>query len=407
MIARIEPSKLSGIITAPPSKSMAHRHLICAAMADGISHIHGISDSDDITATITSLSALGCEISVTNGIATVIGKRPAEFNDMAKLFVNESGSTLRFMIPLCLLGGGTYNLSGKPRLFERPLSVYETICREQNLGWLVGDHNLTVSGILRAGEFYVPGNISSQFISGLLFALPCLTGDSTIHITETAASLSYILMTLEVLAEHGITVHFDGKTTLHIPGGQAYRTGEYMVESDYSNAAFFDALAVLGHDVSVSGMKPDSLQGDKIYCEYFAKLAEGAPVLPIGNCPDLAPILMAIAAEKNGCTLTETARLKIKESDRGTVMAEELSKLGAEITVLDDTIHVKKSKLHTPTSPLEAHGDHRVVMSLSVLATKYGGEILHAEHVNKSFPTFFHELSALGAKVTLHDTEQK
>lgn len=407
MIARIDPSHLKGAVMAPPSKSMAHRHLICAALADGVSYVHGISDSDDISATIASLRALGCSITVSDGTATVIGKRPAEFNAQSELFVNESGSTLRFMIPLCLLHGGTAHLAGKSRLFERPLSVYEAICHEQNLGWRIENNRLTVSGNLRGGEFYVPGNISSQFISGLLFALPCLASDSVIHITETTESLSYILMTLEVLAKHGITVHFDGEATLRIPGGQSYLAGEYAVEGDYSNAAFFDALSLIGHGVTVGGLKTDSLQGDKIYREYFVRLCEGTPVLPIGNCPDLAPILMAVAAEKNGCTLTETARLKIKESDRGSVMAEELSKLGAEITVLEDTIQVKKSTLHAPTVPLEAHGDHRVVMSLSVLATKYGGEILHAEHVNKSFPTFFHELSALGAKVTLHDTEQK
>ena len=407
MIARIEPSKLRGTVAAPPSKSMAHRHLICAALTDGISRVHGISESDDVRATIDALRALGCDIAVSDGVATVSGRTPKQFKGESELYVNESGSTLRFMIPLCLLTGKRYRLTGKARLFERPLSTYETICRDQKLAWQAGEQELILCGKMHSGEFYIPGNISSQFISGLLFSLPLLDGNSVIHITETAESLPYIQMTLEVLQKHGISVDFDGQATLCIPGNQSYIPGEYTVEGDYSNTAFFDALSYFEHEVQTTGLKQDSLQGDKIYRDYFKMLSDGSPILPVGDCPDLAPVLMAIAAEKNGCTLTETARLKIKESDRGTVMRKELSKFGADITVLDDTIIVRSAPLRTPTVLLDAHGDHRVVMSLSVLATKYGGEIRGAEHVNKSFPDFFDKLSALGAKVTLYEAEQK
>ena len=401
MIARISPSHLSGTVTAPPSKSMAHRHLICAALTEGCSTVHGVADSEDVKATVGALRALGCTITVENGVATVEGISPEHFLADAELFVNESGSTLRFMIPLCLLAGKPAILRGKPRLFERPLSVYEEICRRQGIIWDKADCELRVCGTLRPELYEVPGNISSQFISGLLFALPLLPDDSTLRITETTESLPYIEMTLQVLHEHGIRAEFDGTDTIRIPGKQRYLPGAYTVEGDYSNAAFFEALSLLGHDVKTVGLRRDSLQGDRIYHEYFPRLDRGFDSLPIGDCPDLAPILMAIAAERNGCELTETRRLRIKESNRGAVMAEELAKMGAEVQLLEDSLTVKKCPLHAPTGPILSHGDHRIVMSMAVLATKYGGEIHHAEDVNKSFPDFFRKLISLGAEVEL------
>ena len=319
--------------------------------------------------------------------------------------MNESGSTLRFMIPLCLTVGASCRLYGKPRLFERPLGIYEEICREQGILWERSSCELKIHGTLTAGEFTVPGNVSSQFISGLLFALPLLPADSVIRITNTFESVSYVRMTLQTLQEHGVEVEFDGKDTLRIPGGQRYRAGTYAVEGDYSNAAFFEAFRVLGHKLTVTGLAPQSLQGDQVYLDYFPRLAVGAPTLSIGDCPDLAPVLMAVAAEKHGCILTETARLKIKESDRGAVMAEELSKFGAEVLCEDDRIIIQKTTLRAPTVPLMSHGDHRIVMALSVLAAKYGGEIYGAEDVKKSFPDFFRAISALGAKVELYEAE--
>jgi len=331
----------------------------------------------------------------------VEGISPDRFADGAELYVNESGSTLRFMIPLCLLSGKPAGLWGKPRLFARPLSVYEEICNRQGIRWEKGECRLNIFGTLRPEVYSVPGNISSQFISGLLFALPLLATDSVIRITESTESLPYIEMTLQVLGEHGIRTSFDGVNTITVPGGQRYLPGEYTVEGDYSNAAFFEALTLLGHDIQVVGLNESSLQGDRIYREYFPRLGRGFHILPIGDCPDLAPILMAVAAERHGCELTETRRLRIKESDRGAVMAEELTKLGAEVLLSEDSLTVKNCPLHAPTEPILSHGDHRVVMSMAVLATKYGGEIHRAEDVNKSFPDFFQKLISLGAKVEL------
>jgi len=401
MIARITPSHLSGTVTAPPSKSMVHRHLICAALAEGCSTVHGVADSEDVKATVGALRALGCKITIKNEVATVEGISPDRFADGAELYVNESGSTLRFMIPLCLLSGKPAGLWGKPRLFARPLSVYEEICNRQGIRWEKGECRLNIFGTLRPEVYSVPGNISSQFISGLLFALPLLATDSVIRITESTESLPYIEMTLQVLGEHGIRTSFDGVNTITVPGGQRYLPGEYTVEGDYSNAAFFEALTLLGHDIQVVGLNESSLQGDRIYREYFPRLGRGFHILPIGDCPDLAPILMAVAAERHGCELTETRRLRIKESDRGAVMAEELTKLGAEVLLSEDSLTVKNCPLHAPTEPILSHGDHRVVMSMAVLATKYGGEIHRAEDVNKSFPDFFQKLISLGAKVEL------
>lgn len=402
MTANIKPSKLKGKVTAPSSKSMGHRLLICAGLSEGESKIKNVLFSEDILATVDCLKAMGAEIQTDGDAVTVTGTLPSKAAG-GVYNCRESGSTLRFFIPLSMLCEGESLFTGYGRLMERPMSVYEDISREKNIAYSKTAEGIKVGGGLSSGKFTVPGNISSQFVSGLLFALPLCEGDSEIELTGTVESKSYIDMTLEAMSLFGVTAFWKNETTLYIEGNQQYKSRDLNVEGDYSNAAFFDAFNLVGGDVTVGGLKENSLQGDKVYKEYFSLLRQGTPTLDIKNCPDLAPILMTLAAANNGCKLINTARLKIKESDRGAVMAKELSKFGAYIKVSDNEIIVDKAKLYTPKDDLYCHNDHRVVMSLSVLASVYGGRIKGAEAVKKSFPDFFSEVKALGMEVEIND----
>lgn len=400
MTVTIEKAIARGTVSAPPSKSMGHRLLIAAAMAEGKSRIHGVSvDSADMKATIGCLCALGATCTVEGDTVTVHGVNMQRACPSAPLYCNESGSTLRFLIPIALLSGNNAMMTGEDVLFRRPMTVYETLCAERGLLFSKDDRSAVVKGPLTAGEYRVAGNISSQFISGLLFALPLLSGDSVIRITPPLESRSYIHLTVSALAVFGVQVRWQDDLTLYIPGGQKYTPTDAVVEGDYSGAAFLAALSALGGDVTVTGLREDSEQGDRAYRRFYPMLSRGTPTIHIGDCPDLGPILFAVAAAKNGAVFTGTARLRIKESDRVATMTEELAKLGVTVTVSEDSAVVYPIDLHAPTVPLCGHNDHRIVMALSVLATLTGGVIEGAEAVAKSFPDFFEKLAALGVPV--------
>lgn len=401
MRVRIEKSTAHGTLQAPPSKSMAHRLLLAAALCEGVSRVHGIADSQDVAATIDCLRALGADITIADGIATVRGCSPTHFCPGATLPCRESGSTLRFLIPIALLSEQETVFIGAERLFARPLSVYEQIASEQGLLFERDNCRLRVRGQLQAGAYSVAGNISSQFLTGLLYALPLLPEDSRISVTTAVESRPYIDMTLRALTAFGIKAAWEDEHTLVIPGGQSYAPHEVWVEGDWSNAAFPDALNLFGSSVVVEGLDENSLQGDRVYRTYFAQLASGSPTLHIGNCPDLAPILFAVAAALHGGTFTGTARLRIKESDRAAAMAEELSVCGVTVTVKEDSVTVSPIGLHAPTRPLCGHNDHRIVMALSILLSLLGGEITGAQAVRKSYPTFFTDLKRLGIKLEI------
>ena len=251
----------------------------------------------------------------------------------------------------------------------------------------------------QGGIYSVPGNISSQFISGLLFALPTAESDSTIKISSPIESRSYIELTIDALNKFGVFVRWLDEYTIHIPGKQKYTPKQICVEGDYSGAAFPEALNLFGGNVQINGLNPTSIQGDKIYHKYFEMLTRGTPSIHIGDCPDLGPILFAIAAAKSGGIFTGTKRLKIKESDRAATMTEELEKFGTTSTVYEDSVVIYPAKFQAPKVPLCGHNDHRIVMALSILLTLTGGEIDGAEAVKKSYPSFFEDLSALGIKV--------
>lgn len=399
MQVNILPGKAVGKVLAPASKSIAHRLLICAGMSEGESVIRGISHSEDMMATLDCLKALGAKCSRDGDTVTVQGIDFKSAMPNAPLYCRESGSTLRFMLPLALLSGNEAKLCASASLMQRPMSVFWALCKEKGLMYKQDAQSISVKGPLCHGDYTVVGNISSQFISGLLFALPLLGGDSTIHIIPPIESRSYINLTVSALQEFGVSVIWKDDRTLYIRGNQRYKAHDTTVEGDYSNAAFLDAFNLFDGSVTVDGLSESSIQGDKVYKRYFEMLCKGTPAIHIGDCPDLGPILFSVAAAKNGGIFNGTRRLRIKESDRAQAMAQELKKFGSSVTVYDDTVVVYPAAFHAPAEPLLGHNDHRIVMALSVLLTLTGGQVIGAEAVRKSFPDFFEYLEKLNISV--------
>lgn len=404
MDIEIRPSRAEGTVKAPPSKSAAHRLLLCAGLAAGRSTVRNVSFSEDILATLDVLKALGAKVQIHGDTVTVQGADPFEAAADGPVSCRESGSTLRFCIPLFLLSGRPCTLTGKGRLMQRPQSVYEAICESQGLRFERSGEQILLQGPLQPGTFRVQGNISSQFITGLLFALPLLDADSRIELIPPVESRSYLHITAEALKTFGVSVTWLDENTLLIPGGQRYQPRTVTVEGDYSNAAFFSALEALGDPVEITGLG-ESRQGDRIYQAYFPLLKAGKPTLDVTDCPDLAPILMALSAALYGCVLTGTRRLKIKESDRGAAMEQELKKLGVRCVLEEDRIEVFPG-IHAPAEPIDGHNDHRIVMAMSVLLTRVGGVIRGAEAVAKSFPDYFEQLEKLKIEVNEHAARQ-
>ena len=403
MIVHIDAGAAKGTIKAPPSKSMAHRLLICAAMAEGVSHISGISECEDVSATLDCLRSLGILADKAGGSVTISGRNISECSPTSPLFCRESGSTLRFFIPIALATGKNTIFYGSETLMKRPMSVYKELCDKDNLSYLEDGSSIAVKGPLKPGNYSIVGNISSQFISGLLFALPILKEDSRIKIIPPIESKSYIELTIAALEIFGVKVVWEDEHTLFIKGGQKYVPCDIEVEGDYSGAAFPDALNLFGGEVSISGLNSTSLQGDKSYKKFYEMLNKGVPTIHIGNCPDLGPILFAVAAAKHGGVFTGTKRLKIKESDRAEAMATELKKFGTSVTVYEDKVVVYPAAFHAPSEMLYGHNDHRIVMALSVLLSLTGGDISEAEAVKKSYPSFFNDLRDLGIGVSEND----
>ena len=400
----IKPGVPRGRITAPPSKSMAHRLLICAGLSGGVSTVRGISDCEDVRATIDCLSALGVVCERIGNDVKVYGKAPCDMTVNSQLLCRESGSTIRFFIPIALLLGEKAEFIGAKSLMTRPMGIYRDICESRGYSFSQNESGISVCGSLSGGIYELPGDVSSQFISGLLFALPTVNTDSEIRIKKPIESVSYIKMTLSALESFGVHTDFNIDTgVIRIPRGQKYVPQDITVEGDYSGAAFIEALNYLGGEVKVDGLVEASLQGDAIYKEYFNLINKGTPTLDIGNCPDLAPILFALSAAKSGARFIGTRRLKIKESDRSEAMRAELSRLGARLDVFENEVVVLGGGISFPSEPVFGHNDHRIVMALATLMTTTGGQIIGAEAIKKSYPDFFSDLQKLGITVEKYE----
>lgn len=399
MNVTIEPSIANGAVKAQPSKSVVHRLLICAALAKGKSIINNVAFSEDILATLDCIRSLGATANVTEeegtGTVQILGIGGNCKKQTVDLLCRESGSTMRFFMGIVLGLGVQARFFGSDRLLQRPFDVYEKICKQQGITFQRNGDHILIDGKLKPSVFEIPGNISSQFVTGLLFALPLLDGESRIVLLPPVESRSYIDLTLDALETFGIFCK-----DLCVSGAQSYRCNTITAEGDYSNAAFPDAFNLLGGHVNVTGLKEDSKQGDRIYRAYFDALQKEHATLDLSDCPDLAPVLFVLAALLHGGTFTGTARLAIKESDRGLAMCTELAKCGVESVREENRIVIKKCELHAPKETLFGHNDHRIVMSLSVLLTRLGGTITQAEAVRKSYPSFFFDLKRLGISLS-------
>lgn len=401
-VCHIAKSIAHGRVAAPPSKSYAHRLLIAAFLNGRRTVVDNIDLSNDILATIGCIHALGGEVNIEVNKAIV-----SVYKDniqCSTLPCNESGSTLRFMIPVALALHGCAEFTGTAKLFSRGLGEYEKIFEEQGIEYELGDSFLRAKGRLKSGTFTIDGATSSQYITGLLFALPLLEGDSKIVITPPVQSRPYIDITLDVLHKAGIAATIS-ENILSIPGGQHYNLPDCRVEGDWSNAAFLEFFNHIGGDVTVEGLNPDSLQGDKIYRQHFNSLDSGFCTIDIGNCIDLGPVLFTMAAIKHGARFVNTARLRIKESDRIADIISELEKIGSH-TVTDSNSVVIKPAPQATIKALEgrgitfsSHNDHRLAMSLTALASIFGGSIEGCEAVAKSFPRFFEQIKGLNIGV--------
>lgn len=396
---KIEKFTPKGKVEAPPSKSMAHRLILCSALCEGESTVRNVVLSRDIEATLRCITALGAKWELDGSTLKITGTDVAKSAPEKVLDCGESGSTLRFFVPLAWVSGSRFEFTGAKSLMDRPQSEYEEICRRQGVRFKVGEDYILTQGKMSGGTFLVSGNVSSQFISGLLFALPLLEGDSEIYILPPVESKPYIDMTIDTLEQFGIKTQRRSANEIFVPGGQKYRCGDFTVEGDFSNAAFFDAFNFLGGNVQVSGLNMQSKQGDKVYKDIFRALEKSRPTLNLSDCPDLGPIAFALASVKNGAVFNGVHRLRLKESDRIYAMVTELEKLGVTCDVDDDTIAVYPAELHPAGSPLSSHNDHRVAMALSVLLTTVGGEIDNAQAVSKSMPDFFEKLEELGGQL--------
>ncbi|MCR4741169.1 MAG: 3-phosphoshikimate 1-carboxyvinyltransferase [Lachnospiraceae bacterium] len=402
MRLRIEPSVLKGRVSAPPSKSYAHRMMICSALAEGMSIIEGISDSEDMNATLDCINTLGAMAEHEGRTAYITGigqtvKTPGIFD------CRESGSTLRFMIPVALALYDSVSFTGSGRLLERGIAVYEELFSKKGISVKKTDHSIELSGRLLPGEYDVRGDVSSQFITGLLMALPILDGDSIIKINGEFESRPYVNITLDTMRQFGVSVDEKADNEYHLKGSGRYRSRKAEAEGDWSNAAFLYALKYLGNEIEILGLNDASRQGDKACIGMFEALRDGCKTVDISDCPDLGPVLFAYSALFHGGIFTGTKRLRIKESDRVLCMQKELLKFGIKTESTENTLTVAsgrfKGGISSPETELDSHNDHRIAMALSVMMSVTGGVLKNAEAVKKSYPDFYDVMRDLGMEV--------
>lgn len=399
MKVKILPSKTSGEVSAPPSKSFAHRYLIGSVLSRGKCVIKNIADSDDISATLSCIEQLGGSVTKDGNIVTVIPTNEKQIEN-AVFDCKESGSTLRFFIPVVLATGAkNCTFLGSERLLARGIKEYEKLFENSDVKINSDEKSIEVNGTLSAGNYEISGEVSSQYTTGMLFALSVLDGKSTLKITGNAESRAYVDMTIKVLKDFGADIAEPEKNFFEINGKGRLSPGEFTVEGDWSNAAFLIALSRLLGTISVSGLNENSVQGDRFSSVAFDALDSENAEIDLKDCPDLAPILFSYAAYKNGGKFINTRRLRVKESDRANVMAEELKKFGANVKVYENSVEIEKTQLKPPIVPLCGHNDHRIVMALSVLAAVFGAEIDGAEAINKSYPDFFRVIKKAGVNV--------
>ena len=384
MNLKLTPVKLTGTITPPPSKSYAHRALIAAALAGGESKLSNLADSKDILATRRCLEALSAP------------------EPLPLLDCGESGSTLRFLIPVALALRGGARFTGQGRLMERPQKPYFDLFEEKGIFYEQTDNVLTVRGKLAGGEYRLPGDVSSQFVTGLLYALPLLEGNSNIILTSPLESRNYVDMTVEVMEHFGVSVTEVPDGWL-VPGKQSYTPNALTIEADWSQAGFFYAALGLGSSLRINGLNPHSAQGDRRMHDFYELLCRPGDVeLDVSQCPDLVPPLAVLAAVRSGTTrIINAARLRIKESDRLATVTQTLNALGAHMEEHPDSLTVHGVELLSGGVTVDCCNDHRIAMMAAVAATRCQNPVVltGAECVAKSYPDFWVDYSRLGGQI--------
>lgn len=405
MDVRITPAKLSGSVRIPGSKSAAHRAIIAASLAKGTSLLTNVTMSKDIEATMGAMTALGAQFTVEGDTVRVTGSG-GKAAGKCTIDCNESGSTLRFIIPIASALGAEAEFLGKGRLPERPIDIYKRELSRHGISFTSSEMPYRISGRLTGGTYEIEGNVSSQFITGLLFALPLVPEDSTIRMTSHLESRPYVDMTIQTLRRAGITVH-ETEDSFTIPGGQSYSPCDIQVEGDYSQAAFFCTANALGCDISVEGLDPDSVQGDKRILQIVENMSAGSFNEDCSDIPDLVPIMAVLAAfGRDRSVIYNAQRLRIKESDRLAAVSDMLGRLGGDVTVTEDGLIICPTGKMTG-GQVDSFGDHRIVMAAAIAAVGCSGDVVirGAQAVEKSYPDFFKDYIHLGGKVNVIDME--
>lgn len=414
----LRPSTVSGSVTIPPSKSQSHRAIIAASLAPGKSTISNIAYSDDVIATIGAMEKIGAKFVKLPHQLHVTGVRRLAVTDDNFIDCNESGSTLRFILPIFSLVKDKVVFTGKKSLFKRPMNLYENLWKKQGLHYQATEDTILTQGTLTPGNYEIPGNVSSQFISGLLFTLPLLKADSTLQVVGDFESRQYVDMTIETLAQFHIKIHVDDQT-FRIPGNQTYHPTNVTVEGDFSQLAFFAVMGILGGSVLCKNVPFQTHQPDRKMLDFirdmggvyevkeqgilFRKSNTVGCSLDVSQCPDIAPVLSVLAACSEGKSqIVNAARLKMKESNRLATTAEMIQKLGGVCDMGEDSLSIQGVPSFQGGT-FESHHDHRIVMSVAAASVRAKENIvIHgAEAVNKSYPNFFQDLASLGVQVLI------
>ncbi|MBQ1339773.1 MAG: 3-phosphoshikimate 1-carboxyvinyltransferase [Ruminococcus sp.] len=404
MDIRITPSLLKGAVSIPASKSCAHRVIISAALAGGKSVITGVTMSNDIDATMNAMSALGASFSVHGDTITVEGIEVP--TTKAVIECNESGSTLRFVMPIAAALGTDSEFNGRGRLPQRPIDIYKRELGKNGVKFITAEMPYRLRGKLTGGRYEIEGNVSSQFVTGLLFALPLIEEDSEIVLTSHLESAPYVDITIDILSRFGIVIERT-ENGFFIKGGQQYRAHNEKIEGDYSQAAFFCVANALGSDIELGNLIPESVQGDKRIFDIVSEACDNGRIscfkADCSDIPDLVPILSVFGAFGNGESVIFNAeRLRIKESDRLVTTAAMLNELGGDVTVTDDGLIIRPTgNMHGGV--VDGAGDHRIVMAAAIAATRTSGEVTikGAEAAEKSYPDFFKDYSKLGGSINV------
>ncbi len=411
----ITASKLRGSVRIPSSKSISHRAVICAGLSHGVSNIGNINFSQDIDATIGAMKSFGVQAEKGDLSLEISGAGRLEVTD-ENIDCFESGSTLRFLIPIAALTGRKVVFRGRGELVNRPLGPYYEIFDEKHVKYETcgGRLPLTVEGKLTPGEYRIRGDVSSQFISGLLFALPLLEGDSKIIITSELESKAYVDLTVDMLKRFSVTVDNLDYREYRIKGNQSYRAVDCSVEGDFSQAAFWLVAGTLGADVECLGLDLDSLQGDKAILDIIRQMGgrievkgDSVRALPAktrgitfdaSECPDLVPAVTVLAALSEGTTeIVNAARLRIKECDRLKAICTELNKIGADIEEKEDGLIIR-GRERLDCGVTRSWGDHRIAMSLAAASIRCSGPLVieDSSSIRKSYPEFWNHFKMLG-----------